>query len=271
MILRSSILHLYTISSLYSLLSSFVSFFFAFHSKWALAGLPAIASYINEIHQRHLTLFDKVVFTQDWLPHGSPFLVKDSFGAQLIHALDIPKNVLTFTKSSDDWLNRLGPTDNCTYCDKSYDGEYHFALNGERAKGLPVGHPTLDQYLTSYGYPPEETRLVVTGIAENRCVMKGSVHAVNLGYKDVILYLPGTGATNVTTEENWDPKKNAPEDSCELTLGVSECTEEQEMQWRSEVYTGYKGGPTSDDAVKIMKNALEKIATTKEELFEMMK
>ena len=230
-------------------------------SRWALAGLPGVARHINLLHSDPFFKqnIDRVIFTQDWLSATSKYLKRNTYGAALIRSLDRPEGSLAFTKSSDDWMNRLGPKYNCTYCDASFDDKYHFALNGERRKGEPerrpsvpglppILPPTLDQYLTSYGYSPRDTRLVVTGIAENRCVMKGSVHAMNLGYKDVILYLPGTGAKNVTKKENWIPHVNAPENSCELTLGVATCTEEQEEQWRVQVYKGHKGGPTSADA-----------------------
>ena len=231
-------------------------------SKWALKGLPSVAQHINDLHTVH---FDQYVFTQDWLPTGSPFLQRHTFGSELIKALKIPNKSLTFTKSSDDWMNNLGPKTNCSYCTPSYDNQYHFALNKETTKKFPK-HPTLVQYLSFYGYDPENTRLVVTGIAENRCVMKGSVHAIEYGYRDVLLYLPGTGATNVTEPENWNPGTNAPKDSCELTFNVVTCTEEQEKNWREQVYTGRKGGPTSRDAIDIMMNSNEKIIKSKKEL-----
>ena len=130
---------------------------------------------------------------------------------------------------------------------RSFDGEYHFALNGEQLPGpatdpaaargrgggegggVPaVRHPTLAQCLSARGLTPGRTRLarappphpksthtlprrtlphptmtlsslhppssltpppfppqVATGVAENRCVMKGAVHAVALGYRQV--------------------------------------------------------------------------------------
>jgi nicotinamidase-related amidase len=172
-------------------------------SKWALTGLPNVAHHINLLHNSNsnndqVTIAQvtiaQVVFTQDWLPDSSTFLRRNTYGAEIIHALEQPEGSLTFTKSSDDWMNRLGPTEKCTYCDPSYDNNYHFSLNNEKGSTTTNpngGRPTLDQYLTSAGYPPAETRLIVTGIAENRCVMKGSIHALDLGYKDVVLYFPG--------------------------------------------------------------------------------
>ena len=173
-------------------------------SKWALTGLPDVAHHINLLHNSNSNsnsnsnndqvTISQVVFTQDWLPDSSTFLRRNTYGAEIIRALEQPEGSLTFTKSSDDWMNRLGPKEKCTYCDPSYDDNYHFSLNNEKGSTTTNpngGRPTLDQYLTSAGYPPAETRLIVTGIAENRCVMKGSIHALDLGYKDVVLYFPG--------------------------------------------------------------------------------
>jgi nicotinamidase-related amidase len=160
-------------------------------SKWATPGLPVVADAINRLQADDRNLIDLTLFTQDWLPSTSPFLRKNTYGSEIMKMLHENSNSLRFTKSSDDWMNNLGPKD-CDYCTLAYDNKYHFALNNEKMKNQPNHNPpTLYDFLSSYGYTPEKTRLIVVGTAENRCVMKGSLHAINIGYKDVILYLPG--------------------------------------------------------------------------------
>ena len=241
-------------------------------SPWAVSGLPAVAHHINRLQTSDAHLIDFTIYTQDWLPSTSPFLPRNTYGSAILDALQRPKDpstFTTFTKDSDDWMNTLGPKQECAYCTPSYDDQYHFALNGESTPSQPT-HPTLQNYLSSKGYAPAKTRLVVVGTAENRCVMKGSLHAINDEYQDVILYYPGVSGTHVTTPENWVPGQNAPRDSCEASFQVSRCTPAENVKWREQVYLGHKGGPTSRDALWIMRNATEHVVYTQVELLRLL-
>ena len=212
-------------------------------------------------------MFDLTVYTKDWLDGTAGFLKRNTFGSELVGALKKPQShpSVEFTKSTDDWMTQMGPAE-CATCSRAYDNEYHFALNGESAEGvavpkLPTAHPEdADQCLLwqdCLGLSKHNTRLVVTGIASNRCVLKGSVHAEDLGYRAVIVYLPAVAGKALETE-NWIVGSNAPMVTCEAEMKLSKgdkCSLAQKHKWMDNVYEGYKGGPTTKDAVKILRAA----------------
>jgi len=144
-------------------------------SKWASATVKELAESDGPINQvikkahNAKNPFDLIIFTQDWLEDGSPFLVHDTIGAEVIKTIDGQGTGISFTKRADDWMNN-----------GYYQGRL-YAIRGEAKEG-DARPRDLGHILQEFGYTPTKTSLYVTGTATYRCVMKGSVHARSLGY-----------------------------------------------------------------------------------------
>lgn len=240
-------------------------------SKWAGEDMLAKAAEINDALALKTidgeSAWDLVVFTQDWLQPGeacndcakwskdhkkclkcvNSALVHDTFGAQVISQIHKPANkdrYMMFTKNTDDWFTALDEK-------TAWDGKRHFALNGESIPGNP--HPTLREILVYRGFTPEKTRMVVTGVASNRCVMKGSTHARYDNYRSVYAFSSAI-AGMADKPENWRPGDNAPHTYCGTPENPCDTVAER-RPWEKKVFLGYKGGPTRPEAVAIMLGA----------------
>lgn len=228
-------------------------------SPWAEPILPTAAK-INDIMAlktpKGESIWDLVVFTKDWLEPGvvcleqkesscvKSSLVRDTFGTQVVSQIRKPADsaaYLEYTKNLDDWFNTMD-------ANMSADHQDHFALNGENIPGN--SHPTLRQMLQYRGFTPEKTRMVVTGTASNRCVMKGSVHARYDGYN--VFVVASAIAGYAEKPDNWHPGENAPDTFCGDTQA---CDGNEARSWEREVFFGEKGGPTRPQAFAIMTGA----------------
>eukprot|EP00928_Gymnodinium_smaydae_P054385 TRINITY_DN3816_c0_g1_i2.p1 TRINITY_DN3816_c0_g1~~TRINITY_DN3816_c0_g1_i2.p1 ORF type:complete len:414 (-),score=46.19 TRINITY_DN3816_c0_g1_i2:410-1651(-) len=268
-------------------------------SPWAALSLPEGAEVINKILRSEFVHLS--VFTKDWLPKTAsrPYLTAGEAGTEILDALYRPPNSFEFTKDVDDWMNQLDPA-------SAYDRKYHYALNGETlprraaAKNSSDAYrPSLFDVLKASNYLPGNTRLIVTGVAANRCVMKGAVHARELGY-DVVVVREATfgdaqepekwtattcaqalGVSKCRSESDRarfiDGGQNArgwaPVFSCEATfdLGAEPCDDRLLSSWRKMVYLGHKGGPTRRDSFKYMSAAGAKVVDTVEEVTALMR
>ena len=140
-------------------------------SQWASKGVKEIATPINAVIDAAGDNLDLVLFTQDYLPDDSKFLVHNSVGSEVLDELKQPVGKTAhFTKGADDWMNH-----------GFYKGR-KYAINGETVENAHLPE-SLDVILNAYGYHPKKTHMYVVGTATYRCVMKGSVHARALGYK----------------------------------------------------------------------------------------
>jgi len=91
--------------------------------------------------------FSLIIFTKDWLADGSPFLVHDTTGAEVLTDLHKGPGV-EFTKRADDWMN-----------EGYYNGRL-YAIKGEAKAGDSKPKP-LGELLTEFGYTPEKTHMYI--------------------------------------------------------------------------------------------------------------
>jgi len=215
-------------------------------SQWASAGVKQIATPINSIIDEAINDLDLVLFTQDFLAKGTPFLVHDTVGAEVLDELKQPaEKTAHFTKGADDWMNH---------------GFWHgrkYAIQGEAQEGAHKPE-SLDMILDSYGFSPKKTNIYVVGTATYRCVMKGSVHARALGYTVSIVENSVEGEGD---DYDWgrygdsSKNENAVKGSCKEMLGISEkCGEVKQRQWMETVYDT-RGGPSPELRKKILHHA----------------
>lgn len=238
--------------------------------------LESTAAKINKAVTDAGVDFDFVVFTEglmSWETDDGKCTFPNTRGFQIIDALkttddsflgDPTKDVMHFSKLTDDWFT------NAVFSDRQ------FANNGETLpfwnKDLP---PTLPEQLAYRNLKPDNTQLFVTGTATNRCVMKGAVHARQLGF-DVVL---AKDAVTGGSEDRWVISKvTIPEGpnacaipsetgeysnlhhcavalSCEEQYNTQKCTEEEKQEWMGNVYFGWRGGPSQNDAFKYLENS----------------
>ena len=220
-------------------------------SKWASATVKELAATqgpINQVIQKAHDAgvpFDMILFTQDWLGDGSPFLTHDTKGAEVIETIlnqDDEKSA-TYTKRADDWMN-----------DGYYNGRL-YAIRGEAKKGDSKPRD-LGRILREFGYSPSWTSLYVTGTATYRCVMKGSVHARAHGYK--VQYVKNAVEGD---GDDYDWKRYAcpnfmnsgVKKSCHDMFGQT-CDGRAKSKWLESVYKTL-GGPSVHLREHIMKNA----------------
>lgn len=238
------------------------------------------AAKVNEAIRDSNVDYEFAVYTQglqDWhtddgdctYPGQRGFEIMDTLKSGLDQgfANDPTKDFMTFSKLTDDWF-----TD-------AVFGSRQWANNGET---LPFWTgdqpPTLPEQLKYRGFLPSNTQLFVTGTATNRCVMKGAVHARALGF-DVIL---AKDAVTGGSEDRWVISKVTIPDGqnacaipsetdeygnlhhCAVSLSCEEynnkqggapCTEEEKQEWMYNVYFGWRGGPSQNDAFKYLENS----------------
>jgi len=200
-------------------------------SQWASTGVKALADPIKQLLAKSAK-FDLIIFTQDWLASGKPFLVHDTNGAKVMDELEPPAEAKSktfyFTKGADDWLNH------------GYWGGRQFAIKGETGVGAKKPTP-LDDILVSAGYTPDKTSMYVTGTATYRCVMKGSVHANALGF-DVNIVADSVEGDG--DKGDWDRYGVPGTPPADKTL----------QQWKMDVFST-RGGPDVAKRQSILKNA----------------
>jgi hypothetical protein len=128
----------------------------------------------------------------------------------------------------------------CWPSENKYDTENNFAGR------------TLNQVLTDRNFTPSNTRLHVTGILTNRCVMKGALHARKLGFP-VTLKTDAVSGPEESDRWTTDPAvANTSAWRWDLAPEVcegAECNDE----WLTNVYFGYRGGPTLQMAMDYMR------------------
>jgi nicotinamidase-related amidase len=219
------------------------------------------------IHHLEYGAYDLVVFTRDALNehevcvggwankvngtcvNGSS-LVKESPGSQVVEGLLTAANqnypadkILMYTKNTDDWMTELAActlNPGCWPSESTFDTENDFA-------GLNLKDVLMDR-----GFNPLNTRLHVTGIQTNRCVMKGSLHARKLGFR-VTLKTDAVAGPEESDRWTTDPDVAGTSEwpwhlAPEVCAGA-ECTDE----WLTSVYTGWRGGPTLQMAFDYMR------------------
>lgn len=145
----------------------------------------------------------RVFFTQDYSENGwtatntadgskYSFLKWGTPGAAIIQIIEDKMNPTKprsrFVKSTDDWMTDLG-------LKETHDNELHYGHNNL------VVRATMHQLLQEHGFFPWNSHLFVTGTAYNRCVLKGAIHAVRLGYKVTVLK-NATGG-HATVADRW--------------------------------------------------------------------
>ena len=125
-----------------------------------------------------------------------------------------------------------------------------------------------------------QVHLIVSGVQLVRCVMKGSIHAVNNGFKVHVLASASDGGQvdkvdkwvpsgwNGEKEKYVNPEGNAPGNSCEATMCYNyksfcpngKCTRKDRRKWSSLIYGDKgQGGPTMATACQLMQQSGVKI------------
>jgi nicotinamidase-related amidase len=205
--------------------------------------------------------YDLIVFTRDALNEGDvcavggswingtcsqgSSLVKGSAGSQVLerlltsaHSHYTSDKILTYTKRTDDWMTEVATCNpSCWPSENLFDTEHNFE------------DLTLNNVLGKRGFSPSNTHFYVTGVLTNRCVMKGSLHARQLGFDVTVLRDSVAGPEE---SDRWETNQTVAEDlgfhvAPEICLG-DECNHE----WFTQVYLGYKGGPTDERAFLYM-------------------
>lgn len=247
---------------------------------WAFRSpLESAAAQINSAITESGVDWDFIVYTQGLMTwpsgDGDECTYPDTRGFEVIDTLkneldndfskDPTKDFMMFSKLTDDW-----------FTDAVFGGSRQFANNGETLPGWTGEQPpTLPEQLEYRGFKPGNTQLFVTGTATNRCVMKGAVHARDLGF-DVVL---GKDAVTGGSEDRWVISKTTiPEGpnacvipsetdqypslhacavalSCEEQYGTTVCTADQKKEWMHNVFYGWRGGPSQNDAFKYLENS----------------